>query len=721
MNNFSKPLFRLFSLKMQFYSNLQNYFQCIIVFILLGSASIKAQNPTTNSNGSTQFIIDDIYQSQQGPNIVKSFYYKFSANSKHYALILNGRLTMAMLDQELYISTRDMISNTPQQGNILNTYAPSPNTANIYFIYEIVSEEMVSAQIVETDSDENYITSSPIYTMTTHSFNDTTDENILKIDNVDDNNSLMVQQMAYYTHPEVSRDERDIQFSQLECLIPVLSIANQFLSRPCDLVKSSLNYISGDNNSGTSNNNSFNPQITELSWDLTDYILSGEKNAYSGYAASQTCELPLQTVFSTRKPRSPEGIDCLYDVTEILTPYLRLTNYDFNYSHFQTVVNNILSNGNTGLRTAENANIDDELINAVNTVTIEANLTTIDYMVQLQEAANLYGSTIAFQTTVAESINPGPSTSQASTSEPLSTAIGNYELRLAGMSVNQFRQTYPEVAPRTYTNDQWSTSSTPFISYVVANPNAQQIQEVINILHGWYPPSLNLPFDVQSERPTTISEEAAIASETLLAMGEGLSYSLIESLQSNNPNNVIIFVYHQDRPVSFLLGNVNTESRIASISYSVSNPDNLRVPYSNTAVRGSGQYALQQYIEYCINNNINVINSFVVTEVSARVKRKFGFIHEDDEPGGAAGSFMRMNINNANEIMIAENPISGNEIKFVGDIKNIKNIVVSDARGNIVFRRSNPFTNTNSISIKDINPGIYFINMDGKTYKVLKR
>ena len=584
MNNFSKLTFSLFC---------RHSLSCLSLIVFIFSSGIKAQNTVINSNGSKEFVIDNIFQSVQNPDLIKAFYYRFSASSKHYALVFNNRVTLAILDKELYVTTRDVIANTsPQQGNILSKYTISSNAAYIYFVYEILPEKMISVQMIETDNNGNYLTSTPIYTMTTHSFNDTATQNKLKIDNVNDSSSLTIQQMAYYTHPKVSRDKRDIQFSQLECLVPVLAIANQFMNSPCDIVKNSLTYVFGDNNSGTNNNNSSTVQTSDLSWELTDYIFTGEKDAYAGYAASQSCEVPLQTIFSSRNPRSPEGADCVYDTMDILTPYLIITGYDFDRAHFEQTINNILSTGASGINAAHSQELEDELVVAVQNVRTQTNQVTINFSQELHQAANLNGSTVSFQSLVAgESIYdniPTIATIPTAVNTPTDQiAIGNYELNLSGTTLSNFRQNYPQITPRNYNQNQWVNSNVSFTTEIIENPTTAQINELRSIINQWYPTdSSSSSSDSDSDDETPIVYEGYINSSSLLRTGRSLASGLVDELDEENPNSVMIIIRYQNAPSSLLFGYVNNESREATVAYALSNPNNIRTPYSSTAIRG---------------------------------------------------------------------------------------------------------------------------------------
>ncbi|ATL75989.1 hypothetical protein IQ37_02580 [Chryseobacterium piperi] len=72
----------------------------------------------------------------------------------------------------------------------------------------------------------------------------------------------------------------------------------------------------------------------------------------------------------------------------------------------------------------------------------------------------------------------------------------------------------------------------------------------------------------------------------------------------------------------------------------------------------------------------------------------------------------------ANAITLVENPVKGGEVKFKGtQLKEVKKATVYNSLGKIVLSISNPFTNSNSIILKNELPGVYFIILDNTTFK----
>ncbi|NML70781.1 endonuclease I [Chryseobacterium sp. RP-3-3] len=72
------------------------------------------------------------------------------------------------------------------------------------------------------------------------------------------------------------------------------------------------------------------------------------------------------------------------------------------------------------------------------------------------------------------------------------------------------------------------------------------------------------------------------------------------------------------------------------------------------------------------------------------------------------------------DIRVAENPISNNEIKFIGSqLSAVNNAVVYDNMGRIVKKMINPFKHTNVIVLENTYKGVYFVLLDGVTYKVI--
>nr|WP_315028486.1 T9SS type A sorting domain-containing protein [uncultured Chryseobacterium sp.] len=678
--------------------------------------------------------MNEIYSSNAttDQNKIKTFYFKFSANKdQKYILDLNYCLSILVSDGKISINQQNFVkSQSPSAIKTIFEKNLNQNASFRYASYEITPEGICSFQLIETDSNGNILDPMPIITVAAHAQDDdglVPDK--IEISNSDNNKSLTIQSTGFYTRPNEHRDKRDFSASQLECVVfPVIAIVNMFMNRPCDIIKSSLNYISGEKNpSGGTNQPATNNNKGKLEWVLSDVVLTGGKDPYIGYAASKKCKAPLEKAFLKRKPRALGSDDCIYKVMSVLTPYLILTGYrDFDATHFNSTIAQILATGTTGLTGLHN-DTEHELISAVENIgknEADSILHNATLPVLRLASSNFTLAQIADGGTPD---HPRPSTSGITTTIPVPTesrqsaAIGHYDLYLSEVTLAAFRQNYPQTAPRTYTNNNWVNSSTPFTTEVIANPNQGQLATVRDILNQWYPASTTSGSSSSNNQGANTGNLYT----DLLNMGRSLTSSMLleldEDMDGEGSNRVFVIVRYQGRPAALLYGHVYEDVRSAKITYTLSNPDNIRIPYSNTAIRGSAQEALRQYIEYCINHNIREVGAEAVTEASANLKKKFGFQYDEDgdshdELKKRSASFPDPD----SEIKISENPVKGDKIKFTGkSLKNIKNAKVYNPQGVEIANLSNPFSNKNSIDINPQNPGIYIIILDNKSYKAL--
>ena len=201
-----------------------------------------------------------------------------------------------------------------------------------------------------------------------------------------------------------------------------------------------------------------------MTWRLSELTELGAVNSYAAYAASRTCGVPLRTITSARSRRSPMD-ECVFMALDVVTPYLMLTGYDFDQTHFDQVIASILQTGSSGIGSHDPVT-EAQLVDAVRAAASGGG----DLTQAFQSAAELNASTfsLATATTEEEAIAPidpgaGPSgLARPSGASRQRTGIGRYGLDLRRMYLGTFRQNYPEVMPRVRVGDQWVQSTERF-------------------------------------------------------------------------------------------------------------------------------------------------------------------------------------------------------------------------------------------------------------------
>ncbi|MBB3226607.1 acetolactate synthase regulatory subunit [Luteibacter sp. Sphag1AF] len=554
-------------------------------------------------------FIDRLYDNSKKSDDIKTFALSFPRQDERvFTFDLNDHLVATFDHGQATIRRR--AANPASEGDVLFTETWGNRVAHVSVAFEVTSNNIDSIQLVGTDGDHNYVTSSPIYTATSGDATGASPgdlPNILSIDNRADLGTLRIGQVSFAMRKnEVLRGKRSIHGYQLECLFPLMAIANKLLNTPCDLIKNVLTHVAGDEGSraGTGKGISM-PEAKELEWSLANLTLTHGRDPYAGHAASVSCNVPLGNVFSNRKKRSA-GDDCVFMVLDVLTPYLILMDYDFNPTVFNRVIRNILRSGFTGI-VGGTDQVHNELINAVRSAQQQANEAGGRAMHALEQdlrtASSLYSASVTFSDVVLPAPNPA-------------NAIGEYEMQLSGMSVDSFREAYPEVRPRTWSNDHWEPTDDAFTVEVMRDLQTDQIADIQSQLLSWFPVQ-------QDVVPRTADNNDWLN-------GEGISRNFYLDLNDRRNTHVVVAVRHRGRIVSLLLANVYQNALRAEVEFSVSAPASLLRPYSAQAIRGAGQRALQAFIEYALSQNIRVIGATAATTTSARVKQRLGFRSTDE-------------------------------------------------------------------------------------------
>lgn len=77
-------------------------------------------------------------------------------------------------------------------------------------------------------------------------------------------------------------------------------------------------------------------------------------------------------------------------------------------------------------------------------------------------------------------------------------------------------------------------------------------------------------------------------------------------------------------------------------------------------------------------------------------------------------------ISGNNEFKIYPNPVS-DYISVGGNVENVKKAQILDYSGKLIYTENNPFKNRKNISVQNLSGGNYILNLDGKTFKFIKK
>lgn len=589
---------------------------------------------TIPANDSNTYNISEIFGNSIGVN---TFYLTFkNSPAANFSLKYNDNISISVVDGFITVAQVDSILK-PGKADVLYYAALSNKSAYINLGFELGDDNSVTVQTAESDSAYSYVAASPIMVLLDRKSSELPgSDNLLEISNLSTSSTLSVIRSSFIDL--ASQPEREKRKNILECLIPALAITNYVLQTPCDLVSRVWSYVAGDRDKAKTNTPVSVPDFApEFSLSAVSYAQN--INPYAAYSASQVCNVSQTTIYSIRKPRSPGDIDCVFNSMDIITAYLILTNYDFDQTHFDRTVANILSHGSSGIPDAH-PDLEHALVSAVQQQSQIADNSIARATSQLMaEAAALNASTTSLYELLSDpqgGNEPSTSGHQESTeANPDDLAIGFYVLDLQGVSSADFSRRHPDTRPRAWNGSSFVATNTDFTVEIIANDSQDNASRILNIINQWYTPpgvegnASGGSAHSSSYRPLAIGGAGNAAASELLQEGRDLADAMRVGLNTRHPDSLYFVVSYNGRPAAVVQAHIDSANADVELSISLSNPENIAIPYSSQALRGAGQRALQELIKYCAAHGIKQIHSISVTAPSVHLKKKYGFKFDD--------------------------------------------------------------------------------------------
>lgn len=594
----------------------------LTLFSLVSRASNDIPNGKINPGESRSYNLSKVFGTSTGVN---SFYLTFkNSPAAQFSLNYNGNIVVSVVDGFATIAQVDSI-NSPEKIKVLYFSRIDDRSSYINIGYQLTSDDLITLQIVQSNADFQYVTSSPTLRLVDVLSVDKNNniEKTLEINNLIDYSTLSIIRSSFVSFNE--SEDRVRRGTQLECIMPVLAIANYILNSPCNLIDRAYKFIAGNRDKHIQGQvNSRGEFIPQFETNAIYY--SSNISPYAAISAANICQAPIALVYSKRKPRQPETNDCIFNALEVLTPYLIMTNHDFSQAHFDQTISNILRTGSSGILNAM-PSLESQLVTAVQNRRQQAGNVQEEAHRLFVQASALNTSTISLNEILSL---PGPS-NQPSTSRPQQLALGHYELNLTNLTTSEFMSRHPDMRPRVWNGSEFTPASTDFTIETIQNPSQQQQNRITEILNDWYPKESSS--DSSSNSDSDSSGATAIGHQleprSLLSQGRNLANTVRDELSESAPGNVYFIVYYNGRPAALIQSFVEEQSEAVLIA-SISNPDNIALPYGRNAVRGAAQRGLQEMIKYCLSKGVRLINSNAVTAPSAHIKTKYGFKLADE-------------------------------------------------------------------------------------------
>nr|WP_241391318.1 hypothetical protein [Yersinia frederiksenii] len=369
-------------------------------------------------------------------------------------------------------------------------------------------------------------------------------------------------------------------------------------------------------------------------------------------AAAKACNTSRENILSTRYPRQtqPSASHCGRWVSEVMADFILLFGSQLSVwttDYFRQMVAGILNTGNIELPAF------DAHYQQIATTAIEQHPDVVERLITNIQSQNITQEDTshiirpliqAFNHTQMNAANYLLQSSNtrpvASSTQAQSLPLGHYELLLTNF-------VYQEVFPRVLHNGEWITSDTEFeiqiiddISTITTEAHAY----LHTVLAEWHHIYRTHRIKSNKERNSSSQAGCSTASQCLtprdeiIHAGISLSHSMLSDLESLpiEPNNHWVIVRYNHQIISLLIADSDygesSEYGAGSVEMaaSLTTPNYVLNPEKEGTIRGASTAAFMALARYLKEKGKTKLFSEVITQPSARVKLKLGFLYKDE-------------------------------------------------------------------------------------------
>ncbi|TGN13624.1 hypothetical protein EHS11_03680 [Leptospira ilyithenensis] len=374
---------------------------------------------------------------------------------------------------------------------------------------------------------------------------------------------------------------------------------------------------------------------------LRRVVSSENVNLVAAVTTSVTCRVPYREVIAHRKTREDdESVSrrCIRNSLDLITSFVqlfwgRISTMFADRTTINDMVQNILGGRGTGQPSSSSqADPENQLISSVQELTRDSGdggrearylLSSAVQVSRYWEAVQLQDYSEEQRNDVRNEFIQRIDTNFAS-ADSQDLYIGDYELDMSTLT-NWVR---PDQIPQVLSaNNQWRSSPERFTSDIVYSrdfqpgvPRSPFLNDVISILEDW---------DAQYLRAAGMGglskdKKSYYSSASWLAK---LFREWTDSFDSDK-NLILIVTYFKNRPVSLLLGSMDSPDRVAELQLTLSSPYDVVEEYRREgfSIRGGGTQMMRLYLEEMKKKGVVLIVSDVVTQASARLQLRWGFL-----------------------------------------------------------------------------------------------
>ncbi len=331
-------------------------------------------------------------------------------------------------------------------------------------------------------------------------------------------------------------------------------------------------------------------------------------------ATARFCRTSLDNILAARYPRSPDN-NCPQWISRVLADFTALFGHslrDWTPEQIQKVITRIDAQQATGYAGSDQAT-EEHLVSEVREAVERLGLVEIiQQITRAFEYARLnYATYLAHNPRVSES----PIAAQ-------SLPLGEYSL-----SLESYHYPTEPHAVRIRENNEWVVRPDLHFEVEIIESSATDRSAITlthTVMNHWFNTYLFAPLNTdQQGNPLTDLDRTTSAARTT-------STSLLLELEDSSSDYLFVVVRLSGEIVSVLGANGGQdEGEEYYIDVSVSKPRNVLTPNAEGNVRGAGTAAVHELARYLKQKGVKILRSNVISQPSARVKSKLGFIHNE--------------------------------------------------------------------------------------------
>ncbi len=335
-------------------------------------------------------------------------------------------------------------------------------------------------------------------------------------------------------------------------------------------------------------------------------------------AAAKTCKTSIGEILSARYPRQT-GIRCGSRLSILLADFTFLFGENlltWTTEHLSQVLQNIRDHGTTGYAVSDQVT-ESRLVERVQTAISDLGFAPLTTM--LEEAFN-YALLNYARYFIHNENQETFATPQAAQSLPL----GDYVLPLA----TYIHPTEPP-SPLIRDNNEWIRPEGVYFEITVIPGGDQHIatnltEEIVEVINDWRIFYNQVEYQADNNSTPLTSHDRTIYAARIT------SNMLYHMLTDNSADYQFVVVKLKGKIVSVLASLNDANNEDSYINFSVTHPQYVLNPHENGSVRGAGTAAVRELARYLKEKGKKTLSSQVISQPSAIVKKKLGFLHKDE-------------------------------------------------------------------------------------------